>query len=231
MHRDLNVVARVAGVALFALGVVMMRPAAAFAQLPAIPTVPVKVTNTPSVTVSGTPTVTVANTAVNPVPVTGTVQVTGLPAVQISGTPTVQLAGASSVSVTGTPDVRVVNQPGAGTIYSEVLFVNLTEPGSVAGAPGIPVPAGKRRIVTTVSAEWTCAPGHMAYIQLFANGSMFLPGQLAVRDAISNFDLYTSLSQVNYPMGPGQAWTPIMGGDGGHCLGNIFLSGLEVDAP
>ena len=183
---------------LFVVGFTLATPTDTFAQLPSTPSTPAV-----PVKVTNTPTVTVDNTASNPLPIAGTVQ------------------------VAGTPTVVVANQPVSGTLYYEVLGVQISVNGSAVGAPGLPVPAGKRRIVTTVSARWACTAGHGALVQIFGNTGLFLPGQRAYTDSLGR-DTYAMVSQVNISQGPGTQWVPIIESDGSTCLADIFVSGIEV---
>jgi hypothetical protein len=167
--------------------------------------------------------VTVVNTAAHSVPTT----VTNTPAVTVANTPSVTIANTPAVTVSGTPTVTVANQPSAGTPYREVLGVQITGGGGVAGEPGLVVPAGKRRIVTTVSARWLCSHGSGALVQIFGEVGFFLPGNFLYTDAMGR-DTYAMISQVNIMMSAGSQFVPIIESNGGICLADIFVTGHEV---
>jgi hypothetical protein len=127
------------------------------------------------------------------------------------------------VRVTNTPTVTIEQ----GTLYYEVLGVQINVNGAVAGTPGVAVPAGKRRIITSVSARWACTAGHGALVQIFGDVTLFLPGQRAYTEAMGR-DTYAMVSQVNIAQGPGTRWVPIIESDGSTCLADIFVSGIEI---
>ena len=64
-------------------------------------------------------------------------------------------------------------------------------------------------------------------VQVNANMVFFLPGQLVLNDGFGH-DVYAMLASTNFVMLAGQQAQAGMTGDGGHCIGNIFLSGVEV---
>jgi hypothetical protein len=187
--------------------------------------------------------VTVVNTAAHPVPttVTGTATVNvanipsvtleGVPAVNVASMPAVTLSGTPGVNVSNTPTVFVANQAGAsgGLAYHEVLSVNISTGGAAAGAQGAAVPAGRRRVVTTVSGRYYCTVGHGALLQLFTGEtSLFLAGTFTYSNGGS--DVYGMVTQTNLVMEPGDRATPIIetDGNGANCIAEIYLSGFEV---
>lgn len=175
------------------------------------------------------PSVQVNNTPANPVPVTvtnpgGQVQVTNTPAVTISGTPT----------------VTVANQPGVGTLYSEVFSVSTgTSGGSIAATQGSTVPAGTWRTLSTASASWTCDKGKGALVQLFfgatfnngsvfgGQGNVFLPGQLMYGTA--SRDTYATTQSLNLAVPPQGSVTPIVSFDfNSNCQVTVWVFGVET---
>jgi len=132
-----------------------------------------------------------------------------------------------SVNVVNTPTVNVANLPGGGTLYQEVLGVSINGSGGVPGAPGSVVPAGKRRIITTISARVACPSGQGALVQVFANVGIFLPMQFAYTEGLGRAT-YAMSGQYNFIMPAGSQMTPIIESHGGLCQADIFLSGVEM---
>jgi hypothetical protein len=175
--------------------------------------------------------VTVVNPSTNPVRTTvqGPVQVTG--SVEVSSLP--------PVTISGTPSVTVTNQPGQGTIYSESfpLISTGATGGSTLGAAGSTVPAGKRRIINTVSAVWTCDSGKRLQLDLILNrsagalGILYVPGQFTY--TLSGRDTYVGSMAVNVAIPPGGSAQPNVETDfNSNCVVELFLFGVEVpDAP
>jgi hypothetical protein len=111
----------------------------------------VEITGTPSVHVVSMPQVQLAGTSpVNVVSMpqvqlagTSPVNVVSMPQVQLAGTPSVNVLSMPQVAVASLPPVTIANQPGAGERYAEA---------EAASFLSVPVPSGKRLIITSISA-------------------------------------------------------------------------------
>jgi len=143
----------------------------------------------------------------------------------------VNVVNTPTVNIGGTPTVNVANLPGGGTLYQEVLGVQFAGNGAVSGTPSSAVPAGKRRIITTISARYACPTGERAAVTVFAGIQVFLPMQFTYTDGLGR-DNYHMSGNFNFVMPAGSQMFPIIEKNvGGLCLTDVFLSGVEVDQP
>ena len=185
--------------------------------------VPVNVTNSAAhpvpTAITNNAAVTVTNGAGSPVPVSGQVQVSG----------SVGLTGAPAVTISGTPTVTVANQPGVGQPVFDTVQVRGDSPGDVTGAFGIAVPAGKRRIVTMMSANMFCPVGKNAFAAVYApTAQLFLPLQPLYVDTVLDKSVYAMTMQTNFTMMAGNQFYPLLHSDGSGCLLSVTFSGTEV---
>jgi hypothetical protein len=181
--------------------------------------IPVNVTNTAAHPVPTTITNTPAVTVTNPVVIAGPVQVTG----------SVGLTGAPLVIISGTPTVTVANQPEIGQPVFDLVQAHGDSPGDVTGAFGNAVPAGKRRIVTMMSANMFCPVGKNAFAAVFSpTGQFFLPLQPLYTDTVLNKSVYVMTMQTNLTMLPGNQFYALVHSDGSGCLLTVTFSGTEV---
>jgi hypothetical protein len=131
------------------------------------------------------------------------------------------------VTIDNMPTVNVAHIPAGGTLYQEVLGVTINVAGAVPGLPGSAVPAGKRRIITMISARTACPTGHAALLYVSAPLLIALPTQFVYNDNMGRANHAMTIT-MNFIMPPGSQLTPISEGDGSSCLGDVFLSGVEV---
>jgi hypothetical protein len=129
------------------------------------------------------------------------------------------------VTATQPVPVAVTNARWQATIYNEVLFFQVPNP----SPQGTTVPPGKRRIITSVAAEWWCPVGHTTYLVVTANAPLFLSAPKAFSDG--TLDYFTSTLNLDYPVGAGQHIEVNARISDSNCAGNVFLSGYEVVLP
>jgi len=164
--------------------------------------------------------VVVTNPNTSPVPAS----IVNVPSVRVANMPSVNVANIPSVNINNVPSVFVANQPSQGLFYNDVFFVSGV---SFVSPPGRVVPAGMRRTITTVSAQWTCPSGHRASLLLHSDGgSIFLPGIFSYTNG--GTDQYVVTLNLNAPQRENGAFQALLSTDGAACQGEIDVLGLDL---